>query len=38
MGNSWVIFAYAVVYGFMVAYGAYTTYRIRTLRRQLGDE
>ncbi len=37
MSEGWVIFAYVVVYGFMVSYGLYLYGRARRLRRRLED-
>lgn len=34
MNEGWVVFAYVVVYGFMIAYGAYLAARTRSLRRR----
>lgn len=36
MSEGWVIFAYAVVYGFIVAYGLYLAGKARALRRRAG--
>ncbi len=36
MSEGWVVFAYAVVYGFMVLYALYLTVKARSLKRRSG--
>lgn len=36
MDEGWVVFAYLVVYGFMVAYGLYLVGKARSLKRHDG--
>jgi myo-inositol catabolism protein IolC len=38
MGSGWVVFAYVVVYGFMIGYTVFSINRLRVLRRQLEDK
>lgn len=38
MSEGWVVFAYAVVYGFMLAYAAYLVGKARGLRRRAEGE
>ena len=35
MSNGWVLFAYIVVYGFMIGYGAFLTMRLRSVRNKV---
>ncbi len=37
MSEGWVVFAYVVVYGFMIGYGAYLAMRARSLKRRRGS-
>ncbi len=34
MSEGWVVFAYTVVYGFMIGYGLYLAGKARALRRR----
>jgi hypothetical protein len=34
VNEGWVVFAYVVVYGFMIGYGAYLAARGRSLKRR----
>ncbi len=35
MSNGWVVFAYTVVYGFMIGYAVFLTVRLRSVRRRV---
>ncbi len=35
MSNGWVLFAYIVVYGFMIGYTVFLTMRLRSVRRKV---
>jgi hypothetical protein len=35
MSNGWVLFAYIVVYGFMIGYATFLTMRLRSVRRKV---
>jgi len=35
MSNGWVVFAYVIVYGFMIGYAGFLTMRLRSVRRRV---